>query len=205
MAKRRSRSEQVKQNGDRLLEAARRVFLAKGYAAASLDAIAEAAGFSKGVVYSQFDSKGDLFLTLLERRIEERAVQNERVVAKASGRRGLTALLDLARRLFEEEPQWSMLVIEFRVHAARDRVLRDRYAKAHAHTLERLAAALAEIHERDGLTAEFPVRTMAELILALGAGIELERLNDPNALPAKALFRMIPRALGLERRDAKER
>ena len=82
-----SRSEQVDRNRERVLAAARRVFLARGYAGASLDAIAEEAGFSKGVVYSQFDGKGDLFLALLERRIQERAEQNERLL------RGLRELL----------------------------------------------------------------------------------------------------------------
>ena len=205
MAKRRSRSEQVQRNGDRLLEAARRVFLAKGYAYASLDAIAEAAGFSKGVVYSQFDSKGDLFLTLLERRIEDRAVLNAEIVARTSGRRGVIALLDLAQRLFQEEPGWSMLVIEFRVHAARDPVLRERYAKAHARTVERFGEALAMLHERDGLEPAFPVRTMAELILALGAGIHLERINDPKALPASVMSKMIPAAIGLDAAAGKEK
>jgi len=198
MPKRRTRSEQVRENGERLLQAARRVFLAKGYADASLDAIADAAGFSKGVVYSQFDSKGDLFLSLLERRIEERAELNEQIAAKSAGRRGVAAILDLARRLFEEEPGWSLLVIEFRVHAARDPVLRERYAKAHAHTVERLAGALAKLHEREGIEPAFPVRAMAEFILAVGAGIELERVNDAAALPMKTLLRMIPQALGLE-------
>src|SRR5690349_5007234 len=68
-----TRSQQVERNRDRVLGAARKVFSESGYAKASLDAIAERAGFSKGVVYSQFDSKADLFLTLLERRIEDRA------------------------------------------------------------------------------------------------------------------------------------
>ena len=73
-----------------VLAAARRVFLAKGYAGATLEAIAEEAGFSKGVVYSQFGGKADLFLALLDARIDERAAQNERVAAapaRGCGRR----------------------------------------------------------------------------------------------------------------------
>ena len=202
MRKRLSRSEQVERNGGRVLEAARRVFLAKGYAGASLEAIAEEAGFSKGVVYSQFDSKADLFLTLLERRIGERAEQNERIAAEAAGGRGVEALLELAQRLFRGEPDWSLLVIEFRVHAARDPGLRRRYAKAHAHTLERLAEVLAKIHEKADLVPAFSTRTMAELILAVGAGVELERINDPDALPSESLMRMIPQALGLAPTEA---
>ena len=47
-----SRAEQTGQNHERVLEAARRVFLAKGFHVATLDQIANEAGFSKGVIYS---------------------------------------------------------------------------------------------------------------------------------------------------------
>ena len=73
MPTRLSRAEQVERNRERVLDAAREVFLERGYAGATLEAIAEAAGFSKGVVYSQFAGKPDLFLALLERRIDQRA------------------------------------------------------------------------------------------------------------------------------------
>jgi hypothetical protein len=39
---------------------------------------------------------------------------------------------------------------------------------------------------------------MAELILALGAALHLERVADPGALPSKDLMPMLLRALGLE-------
>jgi TetR/AcrR family acrAB operon transcriptional repressor len=56
----------------RSLDAAGRVFRDLGYSGASLDAIAQEAGFSKGAVYSHFTSKADLFLSLLEDRISRR-------------------------------------------------------------------------------------------------------------------------------------
>src|SRR6185295_9164397 len=56
------RAEQIERNRGLVLAAARRVFLERGYAGATLDAIAEEAGFSKGVVYSRFGGKADLFL-----------------------------------------------------------------------------------------------------------------------------------------------
>src|SRR5215510_4477838 len=86
------RVEQVERNREVVLEAARRVFLARGYAGATLEAIADDAKFSKGVVYSQFESKADMFLALLERRIAERAADNERVVEKLAGRSAIVAL-----------------------------------------------------------------------------------------------------------------
>ena len=70
MTTRLRRPEQTERNREVVLSAARRVFLDRGYVGATLEAIAESAGFSKGVVYSQFGSKADLFLALLEERID---------------------------------------------------------------------------------------------------------------------------------------
>src|SRR5919198_6132991 len=55
---------------EELLEAAARVFAEKGFQAASVDEIAERAGFSKGAVYWHFESKDDLFFALLAERID---------------------------------------------------------------------------------------------------------------------------------------
>jgi AcrR family transcriptional regulator len=198
MRSRLSRSEQVDRNRGLVLEAARQVFLSRGYAGASLDAIAEEAGFSKGVVYSQFGAKSDLFLALLEQRIAERAQQNERLVARATSSAGIEALFRLAERVSLEEPAWSLLVIEFRVHAARDPELARRYAKAHAHTIDGVAAALTKLHERAGLEPAFPLRTIAELILAVGSGTVLERLADPDALSMDDVAPMLARVFGTE-------
>src|SRR5262245_15730317 len=179
------RAEQVERNRDLVIAAARRVFLANGYNGATLDAIADDAGFSKGVVYSQFDSKADLFFTLLEQRIAERAAENERVVGKLGARQALRALLYTAGRDAESDPRWQLLLVEFRIVAARDPVLNRRYAAAHDQTRARLANLLERIHARDGLEPAFPVRTMAELVLALGVGRALECAVDPEALPLR--------------------
>jgi AcrR family transcriptional regulator len=196
MRKRLVRSLQVERNRQLVLKAARRVFLAKGYEGSSLEAIAEEAGFSKGVVYSQFDSKADLFIALLERRISERAEQNQRVAAESAGAASVSALVRLAMRSFLEEPEWALLVAEFRVQAARDASLNSRYAKVHARTVERLAQVLAGVQERAGLSPAMPTNTMAEFVLALGFGVEIERLANPDALPFEHLAPMLARALG---------
>src|SRR5262245_64795681 len=134
MAKRIGRIEQTGLNRDQVLAAARRVFLARGYERATLEAIAQEAGFSKGVVYSQFESKGDLFLALLERRIDERAAQNEAIAKRHSGAEGIAALVR-AREDSEGEPGWGLLLLEFRLHAAREPELNRRYAEAHRRTI----------------------------------------------------------------------
>jgi AcrR family transcriptional regulator len=196
-----SRVERVGRNREEVLAAARRVFLERGYAGASLDAIADEAGFSKGVVYSQFDSKGDLFMALLEQRIADRAAQNEAVAKRARGLEGIRALLRAARHDSEAEAGWALLLLEFRVHAARDPALNRRYAAAHRRTTDGLAALFARQFEEAGEAPPMPVRQLALLALAFGPGVLLERAVDPRACPHAAVDRAVYRMLGLPDSD----
>jgi AcrR family transcriptional regulator len=182
MRTRLSRGEQVARNRELVLAAARRVFLACGYASATLDAIAEEAGFSKGVVYSQFESKADLFLALLEARINERAEQNEQLAARLDGKELARAVPELALDLRRTEPEWTQLVLEFRLHAARVPELSRRYAELHKRTVERLAGVFARLHARAGTTPHHAPEVVAQLALAINVGAFMEQLSDPAAV-----------------------
>ncbi|MGZ4540293.1 MAG: TetR/AcrR family transcriptional regulator [Blastococcus sp.] len=182
-----SRVEQVERNRVLLLDAARQAFLERGYTGATVDAIADEAGFSKGVVYSQFAGKPDLFLALLERRIEERAAENDRVVARHTGIDALRALLRANARHDTDGPGWARLLIEFRVAASRDPRINARYAGLHERTLERFAAAVEAALCADDLALVLPARSFAHLILALSSGAVLEHAADPAALPTELL------------------
>jgi AcrR family transcriptional regulator len=173
------------------------VFLSRGYASATLEAIADHAGFSKGVVYSQFGSKADLFLALLDRRIDERAAEGERIAAKMAGPEGVWEMLRGAVRDATLERGWARLLVEFRALAARDPVLNKRYAEAHARTVERFAGALVRLHERSGLQPAVAPRSMAEFLLAVASGSALERAANPAALAVDDAMVMMYRALGL--------
>jgi AcrR family transcriptional regulator len=176
--KRLNRAEQSERNRALVLAAARRVFLARGYHGATLEQIADEAGFSKGVVYSQFEGKADLFLALLEGRIEERAAGNARLAESLRGG-DLLSLLDHLVRGDQATPGWLLLVIEFRVHAARDAELSRRYAAAHARTVEALAGVLAAVCAREGQTPAIPPRQLAALLLAFSSGATLEHAANP--------------------------
>jgi len=179
--KRLSRVERAAANRALVLAAARRIFLARGYHGATLEQIADEAGFSKGVVYSQFESKADLFLALLEARVEERAAENVRVARSLAGGGGLQALLEHLTRGDQATPGWLLLVIEFRVHAARDPVLSRRYAAVHARTVEAVAQTLATVVAYGGEVPTVPPRRLAELALALSTGTTLEQTANPDA------------------------
>ena len=195
MAVRLRRAEQVERNRTVVLDAARRVFLDRGYGGATVDAIAEEAGFSKGVVYSQFGSKADMFMALLEQRITERGAQNERIAAGKSAAEAARALLLAADRDVISDQGWAQLLVEFRAHAARDPVLNRRYADAHRRTVGQLAALLTGLYDRAGISPAVPPQSMAEFVLAMGTGVTLERAANPAALPEDHTIAMMLRAL----------
>src|SRR6266700_6740891 len=66
------RDEQRQHTRAQLLDAAERVFAREGLRGASVEAIAAEAGYSHGAIYSNFDGKEDLFLVLVEERIDTR-------------------------------------------------------------------------------------------------------------------------------------
>jgi hypothetical protein len=74
---------------------------------------------------------------------------------------------------------WTLLVIEFRVHAARDPVLAARFAELHARLLR---AVVQSLTESLGLPAATPeVEDLARLLLATGPGGALARAAEGEA------------------------
>jgi AcrR family transcriptional regulator len=186
MRERVSRAAQVELNHARLMQAARRVFVKRGYHAASLDEVASSAGFTKGVVYARFASKAEMMLALLEARIAERAAQMQELVAAMPRARDAVGPA-LARQWMEvtrPDTDWQLLVLEFRVHAARDRALNAKFRALHARMRDAIAAAYA------GVPAIVPPDDLARIAMALTEGVALERAVDPDGFSAELFVRV---------------
>ena len=179
MRVRRSRAEITAQNRRDVLDAARSTFLERGYHGASIDAIAAAAGFSKGVVYSQFDSKDDLFFALLEERIDERRRSSAQLAAGVVGSEGFVAVARDAIAATADSLAWQTLLLEFRAHAARNPITLARYTELHEIAIAGTAEILGGIFERARTPPPLPPRTLAVTFLAVGTGLAAELLIDP--------------------------
>jgi AcrR family transcriptional regulator len=187
-----ARPEQVARNRQALLAAAGEVFRERGYTGASLDAVAEEAGFTKGAVYSHFASKADLFLQLLENRIEERARRNLEEATEVSA----GAEQWFAERVFvasTADPRWRLAVLEFRVVAARDPELNSRYAALHRRTVAGIVATLGVVFRTLGREPALPLETLAIAGLVLDAGGLLENLASPGSVPGREISELFTR------------
>src|SRR5262249_19258323 len=67
---------------DKLFEAAAQVFEDQGINAASIETIAAAAGFTRGAFYSNFASKDELIVAMLEDHVEQTIRRNLDLLAK---------------------------------------------------------------------------------------------------------------------------
>lgn len=169
-----------------LLDAAAEVFAARGLRDASVDEVAERAGYSKGAVYWHFESKEDLFLALLEERIDQpmremiellESAPPEQDMGPEASRR-FTALLQTQRELL-------LLEHEYWSQAARDPELGERYRRRQAGLRSALGRALITRVEHLGGPAldRAGGEAMATIVMGLAAGLARERLIDPEAVP----------------------
>jgi AcrR family transcriptional regulator len=186
-----TRPERSAQTRAELMASARRLFLRHGFHACSLEMVAEEAGFTIGAVYSRFGSKADLFLAILDERIDQLVAEVAQVAALDQPLGDHAELLAGRRMaLLEREREWFPLVLEFWSHAARDERLRREFGARH----ERLVGAYAGLIEADyarlGLTLPLAPEVLARAVVAMGNGVALERLTDPARVPDGLLSTM---------------
>src|SRR5882757_10083916 len=113
-----------------LLSAAADVFSARGFHDASIDAVAERAGYSKGTVYWHFTGKDDLFLAVVEERIDRPAREMIDLLRSAPPDQDMAP--EASRRFAEllaGQRSWLLLDNEHWLQAMRDPELRVRYAE----------------------------------------------------------------------------
>lgn len=89
----RSTTSRSARKRDAILSAARELFLRKGYAGASMDEVAAAAGVSKQTIYKQFSDKDLLFAAVLTADIEETAGHTSDLVDALANAQDVTAAL----------------------------------------------------------------------------------------------------------------
>ena len=129
------------QTREHLLSAAAQVFAERGFHGATLDAVAAAAGFSKGAVYSNFKSKEDLFLSLLESSYAGDGVDPETLEASAVPPEAhfgdFVALIRDQTRSGGDT--WDRLYLEFCLYATRHPAAREQLTNLEDENVRRVA------------------------------------------------------------------
>lgn len=175
------REAQTKLSREHVLDAAEDVFSRKGFHDATIKEIAEVAEFSVGAVYSFFENKDDLFLSVIERRGAELVpAMRDLLDGDGAARDQLHELADLQVEFFRQHPNFSRLYLQatgsplFNVKASLGKVAQKRYDAAMG-----LQASLFERGQADGTFVGGDPGVLAEIFSGI---IRAYQVTDPAAL-----------------------
>ena len=176
---------------DKLFEAAAQVFEEQGINAASIETIAAAAGFTRGAFYSNFASKDELIVAMLEDHVEQTIRRCRDLLAKY---KDLQDFIDAFRNMdrARQDPlgRSPLLHMEMILFVARAEKRRPELAKRLRARRQMLTEIVAIISKHGGKNFENP-GWLAAILLALEDGFRLHRLIDPETTPADSFFRAV--------------
>jgi AcrR family transcriptional regulator len=184
MPRRRTRKEQQAHTRSCLMRSAAKVFARRGLQQASIDEVAEDAGFTKGAFYANFKSKEELFLAMLDERFAGRIEQIDRATdddtePEEQARR---AGVDFSHYL-AADPEWQRLFFEFAAYAGRNDDFREELVTRYGALRERIAEVYERRAEELGVESPVPHDQIAVMTFAMANGIALEQLLEPEAVP----------------------
>ena len=167
-----------------LLEAARTVFGEHGYARSTIDAIASQAGVSKGAFYNHFDSKEEIFITILELRGEaNRSRFLDACRAWPDPAERALSVIETIVGFVKEDSSGSNLTIEFLAHATRNPEIGVRLARL---DLEWRAVISALLRGNDA-ESSIDFDAVALCLVALLDGLILQARVDPGLFDADVI------------------
>lgn len=199
-----SQAEAKQRTRQQLVAAAARVFARKGFAGASLEEIAEEAGYSTGAVYYNFAGKEELFLELIRsgwsRQIERRTEAVTRVFAEAAASGGdpFDALSAFVAGRADEQSDVSPLVAEFWLYAVRHPEVMDLVAAKMSDQDRGLEPVIAAAMERFGTPAGISPAELTLVAMSLFEGLARRRRMDKDAVPEDLFARVLRRLFGTE-------
>lgn len=168
---------------DVLIDAATQVFAEKGFEAASLEEIAEAAGYSRGAIYKNFGGKEELFLAV-HRRFNERALAS---IGEAIEEHGIgmdpgfiPELARLWRAMFFQAPEIYALGLEFRLYVLRHPEVQPHVAEEGRDIIELVAQYMEEQARAAGVVLPYPTDVLARMLVAASDGFQEAYWRDPD-------------------------
>ncbi|HEX6652755.1 MAG TPA: TetR/AcrR family transcriptional regulator [Thermoleophilaceae bacterium] len=189
-----TRADRRARTREELVDAADRLFTTNGFHATSIDAVADAAGYTKGAVYSNFASKEDLFFAVYERRVNRRVEEMEDTLAG-----GETAYEGMERLIAgleqRQDDGWLAVFFEFWAHVLRHPELRERFAGEHRRGARPLAAAMERMADERGEEVPEDPAKLATARLAMLTGLQLERMTQPDLVDEGLGVRMLRLAM----------
>jgi AcrR family transcriptional regulator len=180
-----TRAESQARTRAALLQAGAEVFVERGFAGSSVEAIASRAGYTRGAFYSNFASKEELFAQLLQDRVysvyrhmAERLLSGEvQWSPRESGER-------LAAVQAHPDGAWMFrLWLEMLAHADRSEDLRALAAQFWSSNRALMTRLVEQFYAQRGESPPIAADRIASAFIAMDVGLALQHHVDPQAVP----------------------
>jgi AcrR family transcriptional regulator len=186
---------------DKLFEAAARMFEEQGIGGASIEAIAAAAGFTRGAFYSNFKSKDELIIAMLEDHVEQSIRRNLDLLDRHKKLADfIDALKNMDRSRQDPLGRSPLLHMEMILFVARAEKRRPDLAKRLRARRKLITDIVETTLKNSGRNGALNPTWAGAIVLALEDGFRLHRLIDPETTPADSFLRAISdlqRAIGI--------
>jgi AcrR family transcriptional regulator len=186
---------------EKLFEAAARVFEEQGIGGASIEGIAAAAGFTRGAFYSNFKSKDELIIAMIEDHVAQSIRRNLDLLAK---HKTLADFIDALKTMdrSQQDPlgRSPLLHMEMILFVARAEKRRPELAKRLRARRKLITDIVETASKNSGKNGALNPTWTGAILLALEDGFRLHRLIDPETTPADSFLRAIgdlQRAMGI--------
>jgi AcrR family transcriptional regulator len=165
-----------------LVEAAKYVFAEQGFAGASLEEIAERAGFTRGAIYKNFANKEDLFFAVFDRGIQQQldafgALSDDGIDGSVET---LGKAAEMWRRVQAADDAWYAFSVEFRLYALRNEAVRDRYVAHERSTRKLIEKLIIDQSRAAGVKLKVPVDKFAAIMSITSIGFQDAGHLNPN-------------------------
>jgi AcrR family transcriptional regulator len=182
----------------RLLESAAQLFARGGYEGASVDLIAESAGYSKGAFYSNFESKEAIFLELLDAHKRREIEALAQLLAQDIPAPELLSLIRNSETARGSDFNFGLLSAEFQLQACRDKTFAKTYAKLHRTHRDTMAGLVAKLFAKLDRTPPSAPKDLADIIMAVTTGLSLQGTSVQGPLRKGFVTEAILLVLGLD-------
>ncbi|HTW77819.1 MAG TPA: TetR/AcrR family transcriptional regulator [Thermoplasmata archaeon] len=154
----------------RIVAAAERLFITKGYRRSTMDDVAEALGVSKGALYQYYRSKIDLLRAIqAQNRALSLAWMNEALERRTDPARGFAEKFEEVFRQVVSRDQIA-LYFEILGEAAHDEEIQETLRVDHREDLRNLRNFLAQLRRRGLLASDADLDVLAFMVIALFQG-----------------------------------
>jgi AcrR family transcriptional regulator len=177
-----TRNEKQAKTRSALLKSAAKMICRKGITEASVDDVAQDAGYTKGAFYSNFKSKEELFLVMLDQRF---ATELERLESHLAGvgspaEEVRESAEDFIRFIRSTDPDWPRLYFEFVVYAARNHEFREELATRNRAMKKRIAEVIRNWAADFPGEPPFSYEDLAMMLFCMADGFLVQQMVEPD-------------------------